>query len=145
MAWVSLSSAPVEVASVFNKWSQTGDDEYLVGINPNRTLYFAWRTTTGVNWGTTAYNEASGAVVIPLVTMTHIAVVRSGASLKFYVGGNLDVSLSNALDANGFRNGTASLRIGGQGRGARNRFFSGVIDEARIYSRALSAPKFRAI
>jgi hypothetical protein len=144
MAWVSLSGAPVEVASVFNKWNQTGDDEYLFGINPNRTLYFAWRTTAGVNWGTTSYHEASGTVVIPLATMTHIAVVRSGASLKFYVGGNLDVSLSNALDANGFRNGIATLRIGGQGRGARNRFFSGVIDEARIYSRALSAPEIQS-
>jgi hypothetical protein len=42
------------------------------------------------------------------------------------------------MDGNSFRNGIATLRIGGQGRGTRNRFFAGVIDEARIYNRALS-------
>ncbi len=138
MAWVSLSSAPAEVASVFNKWSQTVDDEFLVGINPNRTLYFGWQTTAGADWGTPAYNQANGTAVIPVGTLTHIAVVRSGASLTFYVNGNLDIALSTAMDGNGFRNGLATLRIGGQGRGARNRFFPGVIDEARIYNRALS-------
>jgi concanavalin A-like lectin/glucanase superfamily protein/Big-like domain-containing protein/fibronectin type III domain protein/parallel beta helix pectate lyase-like protein len=138
MAWVSLSSAPVDVASVFNKWSQTTDDEYLFGINPDRTLYFGWQTTAGGAWGTTSYNQVNGTAVIPLGTMTHIAVVRSGASLTFYVNGNLDTSLGNAMDGNSFRNGIATLRIGGQGRGARNRFFAGVIDEARIYNRALT-------
>ena len=43
------------------------------------------------DWGTTGYNQASGTAVVPLATMTHIAVVRSGASLKFYINGNLDV------------------------------------------------------
>jgi hypothetical protein len=138
MAWVSLSSTPAEVVSVFNKWSQSVDDEYLFGINPDRTLYFGWQTTAGVDWGTTAYNQVNGNTVIPLGTMTHIAVVRNGGTLTFYVNGNLDASLSNAMDGNSFRNGIATLRIGGQGRGTRNRFFAGVIDEARIYNRALS-------
>jgi hypothetical protein len=76
--------------------------------------------------------------------MTHIAVVRNGASLKFYVNGNLDVSLSSAMDGNSFRNGTTTLRIGGQGRGARDRFFNGVIDEVRIYDRALTQAEIQS-
>jgi len=144
MAWVSLSGAPVETASVFNKWSQTADDEFLFGINANRTLYFGWKTTAGVDWGTTGYNEASGTGVVPLATMTHIAVVRSGASLKFYINGNLDASLAGAMDGNSFRNGITTLRMGGQGRGARNRFFGGTIDEARIYSRALTQAEIQS-
>ena len=76
--------------------------------------------------------------------MTHIAVVRNGGSLTFYVNGNLDASLSNAMDGNSFRNGITTLRIGGQGRGARNRFFAGVIDEARIYNRALSQAEIQS-
>lgn len=137
-AWVRLSSAPPDLASVFNKWSQTADDEYLVGINPNRTLYFAWQTTGGATWGTPAYNHASGVAQIPLNTLTHIAIVRSGTSLRFYVNGTLDVSLTTAMDANPFRNGAATLRLGGQGRGARNRFLHGIVDEALIYNRALT-------
>src|SRR5207244_11252122 len=31
-----------------------------------------------------------------------------------------------------------TLRVGGQGRGSKNRFFNGIVDEARIYSRALT-------
>ncbi|HLE00596.1 MAG TPA: LamG-like jellyroll fold domain-containing protein, partial [Bdellovibrionota bacterium] len=42
------------------------------------------------------------------------------------------------IDENAFRNGINSLRVGGQGRGTRNRFFPGVIDELQIYNRAFS-------
>jgi hypothetical protein len=136
-AWVSLNSAPAEIASVFNKWSQTVDDEYLFGVNPNQTLFFAWQTTGGATWGTTSWNGASGTGLIPLNTMTHIALVRNGATLSFYVNGNLDASVS-AMDTNPFRNGINTLRVGRQGRGGRNRFFNGQIDEVRIYNRALT-------
>ena len=137
-AWVMLSSAPVEVASLFNKWNQTADDEYLFGINPNRTLYFAWQTTGGNTWATPAYNHTSGTAAIPLNTLTHVALVRSGTSLRFYINGVLDTTLATVIDTNAFRNGTATLRIGGQGRGARNRFLHGLVDEALIYNRALT-------
>src|SRR5438309_1054384 len=136
-AWVFLNSAPTELASVFNKWSQTIDDEYLFGINPNQTLFFAWQTTGGSTWGNSSYNLASGAGLIPLNTWTHIAVVRSGATLNFYLNGNLDASLS-AMDTNAFHNGINTLRLGGQGRGGMNRFVNGTLDELRMYTQALS-------
>jgi hypothetical protein len=138
-AWIYLVNAPTtEVASVFNKWTQTSEDEYIFGINPNRTLYVAWHTTGGSTWPSASYRDASGAGQIPLNTWTHIAVVRTGTSLKFYINGALDTTLTGVTDANPFRNGTATIRIGGQGRGARNRFLNGLVDEARIYNRALS-------
>jgi hypothetical protein len=138
-AWVYLENAPAtEVASVFNKWTQTSEDEYMFAINPNRTLYFAWHTTGGSTWPSASYRDVSGAGQIPLNTWTHIAAVRAGTSVKFYINGVLDTTLTGVMDANPFRNGTATLRLGGQGRGARGRFLSGVIDEARIYNRALS-------
>jgi hypothetical protein len=137
-AWVFLNSAPTEIASVFNKWSQTADDEYLLGINPNQTLFFAWQTTGGYTWGTPSFNEARGTGQVPLNTWTHIALVRSGGTLSFYLNGVLDGSVT-AADANPFRNGITSLRIGGQSRGGANRFFNGSLDEARLYNRALSA------
>src|SRR3989449_1738626 len=142
-AWVSLSAAPSEVASVFNKWSQTIDDEYLLGINPNQTLFFAWQTTGGSTWGTPSFNSASGTGLIPLNAWTHIAVVRSGATLNFYINGKLDASV-NAMDTNAFRNGVNTLRIGGQSPGAKNRFFNGIIDEVHIYNRALSQAEIQS-
>ncbi|PYR58216.1 MAG: hypothetical protein DMF85_11390 [Acidobacteria bacterium] len=143
-AWVFLTSTPAETASVFNKWTQTADDEYMFGVSPNRTVYLAWQTTGGATWGTGSYNEATGTGQIPLNTFTHIAVVRDGGSLSFYINGNLDAVVSNVMDGNPFRGGLGTLRIGGQGRGARNRFFAGTIDEACIYDRALTQTEIQA-
>jgi hypothetical protein len=137
-AWIYLENAPTDVASIFNKWTQTSEDEYIFGVNPNRTLYFAWHTTGSSTWPSASFRDASGAGQIPLATWTHVAVVRTGTSLKFYVNGVLDATLTGVMDANPFRNGSATLRIGGQARGARGRFLSGLVDEARIYNRALS-------
>jgi hypothetical protein len=135
-AWVVLPAAPSETASVFNKWNQSTDDEYLFGISSSQTLYFAWQTTGGRTWGTASFNHVFGLGTIPLNTLTHIAVVRSSATLQFYINGNLD-SAHVVMDTNPFRNGINTLRIGGQGRGA-TRFFSGRIDEPRMYNRALT-------
>jgi hypothetical protein len=135
-AWISLDTAPSDVASVLNKWSQTADDEYLFGVASTRALYFAWHTTGGSPWPSTSFNHAFSTGMIPLNTLTHIAMVRSGATLRFYINGNLD-STFTAMDTNPFTNGINTLRIGGQGRGA-SRFFDGRIDEGRVYSRALT-------
>jgi Concanavalin A-like lectin/glucanases superfamily/Fibronectin type III domain len=137
-AWVLLTATPSETASVINKWSQTADDEYLFGVTPGRTVYLAWQTTGGATWGTGSYNEASGTGQIPLNAFTHIAVVRSGTTLSFYINGSLDAVRTGVTDANPFRGGITTLRLGGQGRGARNRFFTGTIDEVCIYNRALT-------
>src|SRR2546430_13652153 len=80
---------------------------------------------------------------IPLSTWTHIALVRRGATLSFYINGVLDASVT-AADTNPFRNGITSLRIGGQGRGGVNRFFNGTIDEVRLDNRALSQAEIQS-
>jgi hypothetical protein len=136
-AWVVLAATPTETVSVFNKWNQTGDDEYLFGIDLTRTLYFAWHTTGAGTWPSVSFNDAVGTGTLPLNTLTHIAVVRSGGTVTFYINGTLDSSLT-VMDTNPFRNGINTLRIGGQARGAKNRFFDGRIDEARLYNRALT-------
>jgi len=141
-AWVFLANAPTEIASLFNKWNQTIDDEYLVGISPGRTLYFAWHTTGGNTWPSTAFNQAASTGTIPLNAWTHVAVVRSGAQLTFYINGIANTVLA-VMDANPFRNGPATLRVGAQGRGV-SRFFNGTIDEVRMYSRALTPSEIAA-
>ncbi len=142
-AWVYLTSAPGELASIINKWGQSAEDEYFLGLTTGRNLYFAWHTTGGNTWGTPAFNETIDPSQVPLNTWTHVALVRNGATITFYVNGVLSSSVA-AMDGNTFRNGTNSLRIGSQNRGGMTRAFPGRIDELRIYTSALTQPQILA-
>ena len=66
-----------------------------------------------------------------------MAVVRAGTMLTFYINGDV-VATAPVMDANPFRDGRNTLRIGGQGRGTISPYFPGFIDEVRIYNRALT-------
>src|SRR5207249_8698241 len=94
-------------------------------------------------YGTPSYDNVYGNGTVPLNTLTHVAVVRNGPSLSFYINGVLDASIAAAMDTNPFRNGINTLRIGGQGRGGVNRFFAGRIDEVRLYNAALTAAQIQ--
>jgi hypothetical protein len=137
-AWVLLSGSPTEQVSIINKWGRSADSEYFLGLDANRRLQFGWRTSGTGAWGTPSFSQTSGTGQVPLNTWTHVAVVRSGATLSFYVNGVLDRTVT-AMDANAFRNAGSSLRIGGQNRGGQKRYFPGRIDNARVYNRALTA------
>jgi hypothetical protein len=137
-AWVFLTGVPTEPASILSKWGRGTDDEFFLGLDAARRVCFSWRTSAAAVWGTPGYNQASGTAQVALNTWTHVAVVRTGATLSFYVNGVLDRSVA-AMDANSFRNGGYSLRVGGQNRGSQKRYFPGRIDDARIYNRALTA------
>src|SRR5439155_23176401 len=130
-AWIFLNSAPTETASVLNRWSQTVEDEYLFGVTPSRQLYVAWQTSGAGAWGTPSYNDASGIGQIPLSTWTHIALVRRGATLSFYINGVLDASVT-AADTNPFRNGITSLRSEERRVGKSEQIFNGRIDKKQM-------------
>jgi hypothetical protein len=85
----------------------------------------------------------SASAQVPLNVWTHVAVVRNGPLLTFYVNGEVVAQVS-AMDNAGFKNGGNSLRIGGQGRAGKARYFPGRIDEARIYNRALTQAEIQA-
>jgi Domain of unknown function (DUF4082)/Concanavalin A-like lectin/glucanases superfamily/Domain of unknown function (DUF4091)/Abnormal spindle-like microcephaly-assoc'd, ASPM-SPD-2-Hydin len=143
-AWINLAAANSNISSIINKWSQTADDEYLFGLDSTNRLLFAWQTTGGNAWGKLSYNLVFGNARIPLGTWTYVSVVRNGASISFYVNGNLDVSYSSVADNNPFRSGINTLRIGAQSRGGMARVLNGTIDEVRMYNRALTAPQIQS-
>ena len=76
---------------------------------------------------------------LPLNVWSHLTVTFDNATLRLYVNGNEIASLATAgpiATSNG------SLWIGGNN--VWNEFFSGVIDEVRIYNRALNASEIQA-
>ena len=70
---------------------------------------------------------------LPVYNWSHVAVTYDGANLRLYVNGNQVSSRSQS----GMIQATSSpLRIGGNS--VYGEYFEGYIDEARIYSQALS-------
>jgi hypothetical protein len=81
-----------------------------------------------------------GTTKLPLNTWTHIATTYDGTVQKFYVNGVL-VGTANPIVApslNTIVQSNGALRIGGNAS-STGEFFQGLIDEVRVYKRALSA------
>jgi len=82
--------------------------------------------------GTVAY--VIGPTPSPVGSWTHIALTYDGATLKLYVNGAL---ASSAARSGAIQSSTTPLWIGGNV--PYGEYFHGLIDELRIYNRALSA------
>jgi glucose/arabinose dehydrogenase len=83
---------------------------------------------------TGAYNTAAGTAALPLNAWSHLASTYDGATLRFFVNG---VQVG-AKSVTGSMPATANpLRIGGNI--VWGEYFSGLIDEVRVYNRALTA------
>jgi hypothetical protein len=81
----------------------------------------------------------NGSVALQLNTWTHVATTYDGSNLRIYINGVL----------RGTRSGTgamavsaAPLRIGGNA--ISGEYFSGLIDEVRVYNRALTATEIQS-
>ncbi|MEM0230981.1 MAG: LamG domain-containing protein, partial [Candidatus Woesearchaeota archaeon] len=132
-AWinpVSLSYCGTGIGAgciIFNK-----EGSYEWGINSSGNLWWAiMNTNPGWNW------QDSG-LYVSTNTWTYLALVYDGNKVLAYKNG----IAGNNITATGYVDNTNyinALRIGARGApGAANSFFSGSIDEVRIYKRALS-------
>lgn len=76
---------------------------------------------------------------LPLNAWTHIATTYDGANMRFYING---VLVATRAQTGNIAVGNQALRIGGNNMSGE--FFKGLIDEVRIYNRALSAAEISA-
>jgi hypothetical protein len=76
---------------------------------------------------------------IPLNAWTHIATTYDGANQRFYINGAL---VATKAQTGSIAVGNQPLRIGGNN--VSGEFFRGIIDEVRVYNRALSAADITA-
>jgi hypothetical protein len=81
----------------------------------------------------------SGTTNTPLNTWTHLAATYDGATLRLYVNGAQ--AASKALTG-AIKTSTGALRIGGNS--VWGEYFSGLIDEVRVYNKALTAAQIQA-
>jgi len=83
--------------------------------------------------------NALGTAALPLNAWTHLAVTFDGTTLRLYVNGAL---AGSKAAAGSMAASTGVLRIGGNAIWPE--FFAGLIDEVRVYNRALSAAEIGA-
>jgi hypothetical protein len=88
--------------------------------------------------------EATAGPALPVGVWTHLAVTYDGTSIRLYVNGVLRSTTGSA--GGGIAASTSPLRIGGNTVFSvpGTEYFAGLIDEVRIYNRALSTAEITA-
>jgi hypothetical protein len=83
--------------------------------------------------------NANGTAALPLNTWSHLAATFDGGSLRLYVNGSL---VATRAVAGPVPTSTGALRLGGNS--IWGEFYSGLIDDVRVYNRALSQTQLQA-
>ena len=83
--------------------------------------------------------DATGPTAIALNAWTHLAASYDGAAFRLYVNGS---QVTSRAVSGSVATSTSPLRLGGNT--IWGEYFAGVIDEVRIYNRALSAAEVQA-
>ena len=123
-AWVN----PSAVTSAWRDVIFKGNNNYYLE---------ATSTTGGVPAGGATINASNGrtygTTALPLNTWTHLAATYDGATLRLYVNGT---QVASQPRAGSILTSTDALEIGGDS--FYGRFFTGMIDEVRLFNVALS-------
>jgi len=121
---------------LLSKFNGTGNNrEWLVGITNSSGTNERYYTQIS-RTGTSATKFTTTGTVIPnLNTWEHVAATLSGNRLSLYVNGELDNVNENTLP--GIYNGTNNVKFRTSGTSTTG-IFDGLMDDVRIYNRALS-------
>lgn len=134
-AWLN-SSDTTTTASAVSKWSDStqGDGEWILGHGAVAgTFRFL------IKLGGTIYRDESS-TGFSTGTFHHVVGTYDGSHVHLYVDG---AEVGTALAATGNIPASApNLRIGN--RASNNLYYNGIIDEVKIFSRALSASEIKA-
>jgi hypothetical protein len=131
-AWVRPSAIGTRVRAVLLK-ERSGGLVYALDAGDG-----SGRAATHVF--TTADLALSGTATTGLNAWTNLAATYDGANLRLYVNG---VQAASRALAGSIQGSTGALRIGGAST-LNNQWFAGVIDEVRLYNRALNATEVLA-
>jgi hypothetical protein len=144
-AWVYPTAYnTVQTAAVLSKFDAAGgiyQASWNLFINTDGRGVFLI-STNGANPTATVYSTN----ICPTNTWTHLAATYDGANLLIYLNGSPQgsVQTSGALFP-GTDDVGIGAKVGGVANGAVQSLFFGLVDEATLYSRALSSNEISAI
>lgn len=127
---VKVASLPGATKYIFHKWDETNG--YGIRINQDDKLEFFYEDS-----GTLTNLAASTGLSVD--TFQHFVGVKTGATLEVFIDGTSDAVLTSQPTTIGTSN--ANLEVGKQS----TNFFTGRIDEVRVYSSAISATQVNNI
>jgi fibronectin type 3 domain-containing protein len=128
-AWVFPTTAPTGWRSIVDK---NVDGFYLMASTDHGNVPGAGGTWTNGN------KNVFGTAVLPVNTWTHLATTFDGTAVRLFVNGVQVASLAQTVP---LATTTATLQIGADAYTGEN--FAGLVDEVRVYNRALSAAEIQ--
>lgn len=135
-AWVNVSGGQGTYRDIISKDGEYSNRQYLLGV----TIYNKFRAHIGVG-NTFYYIDSTN--TISTNTWYHVAMTYDGAKMVLYVNG---VAQTNGSMTGSIITTTQPMRIGGGApAGTPQYYFKGRIDEADIFSRALSPSEIAEI
>ncbi|WP_341716637.1 LamG-like jellyroll fold domain-containing protein [Micromonospora sp. FIMYZ51] len=131
-AWVRPSTV-TSWRTVVGKGLTQGQGASYMLYAANGTAPSGWLESGGQSY------QVNGSTPLPTNAWSHLAVTYDGSTARLYVNGTrvAQTSLTGALDVDG-----GAVTIGGNE--VWGEYFSGLIDEVRIYNRALDAASIQA-
>ena len=130
-AWVNPSALGSAYRTVLFR-EQPGNEVYSLYANQSSPQAPVGEVYAG------GYKDAVGSGALPIGSWTHLAMSYDGASVRLYVNGTL---VSTTAAPGSLASSSGVLRIGGNN--IWGEYFSGLIDEVRLYNRALSASEIQ--
>jgi len=128
-AWIRPSSLTTPRAIVLKE--RTGGLAYALASSDTSAAFGYIRTTSD--------QTVTAPSPLALATWTHVTVTYDGSTLRLFVNG---AQVSSRAVSGAVTVSSGVLRIGGSSVGGL--YFSGLIDEVRIYNRALTPGEIQA-
>ncbi|MBI5360698.1 MAG: DUF2341 domain-containing protein [Planctomycetes bacterium] len=147
-AWVYKNANPgADPRGIAGRWWNYGASlaKRSYDLNELSTSYPRFSISTDGTAGAGSYAYATGTTLLQLNTWYHIVGVYTPSSvINIYVNGVLETSNTTSIPA-AMYGSTEPVRIGATyDPTASSRIFNGLIDEVRIYNRALSETEIQA-
>lgn len=130
--WVKASTIPEECFIISHgSW----EERWKVSLTPQNRLRWTIKTNTGTK-------DLDSSFPVALNQFYHFTVVYSGYSMELYADGEIDAFIAN----NGFIASTGkAMTFGRKEVGQQSYYLRGVLDEVRIYDKALSPVEIKTL
>ena len=117
-----------------------------IGSSTDQSYGFLWGDTQYVTFrigGTASYDQLLSSEPLSLNQWTHVLGTYDGSGLRLYINGVLDDSKSTSITS--LKDTSQNLFIGASYTTAPFKFFTGLIDETKIWNYPLTAQQVRDV